>query len=440
VPWPGPWHPSAGGDPAVRGPRSRGRGQPSAVDGCGAGGERRGLGLDRGAEASLERHELVGRRVGSQRAGDGEDLPPGLVRLAPVPVEGRGERLRAPQRRVERSGQQVGVAVGIADAVPGDGVAVVEGVADQGPSRAPRPADLVGEPHRAAHRRCPPGGPQAGGERRRDMLEHAVEPMGRVVGAPAGRERHVGRRTHPDAGLAGVRGEDAGECPVAQEELDARPGDAPVVGVVRRAVGRPGIDDRRAHRPGDLRAQAVGAHHDVGVDIHGLAVGAAGDQTHHPPRSVPAQAGDRRAQPQRGAGVGRGPGDDGVEGVAAGCDQEVDAGRVLDPAGLRALGGVERHVADGGGAARQDIAQQAPALELDHAAAGDGVGRERVARERRSVEHDHVVAHAGQQHGRGGAAGAGADDGDVVSGAVGSAHRVVSWLSRGGVVRLRPGL
>ena len=45
---------------------------------------------------------------------------------------------------VERDGQELGVAEGVADAVGGDRVTVIAGVPDQGPARPERLAQLIG--------------------------------------------------------------------------------------------------------------------------------------------------------------------------------------------------------------------------------------------------------------------------------------------------------
>src|SRR5215471_17295301 len=61
-------------------------------------------------------------------------------------IAGQGDAFfgGAAQCLVERDGQQFGVAVGVAEAVAGDRVAVVAGVADQRPAGAVRCADHVG--------------------------------------------------------------------------------------------------------------------------------------------------------------------------------------------------------------------------------------------------------------------------------------------------------
>ncbi len=119
--------------------------------GDGAGGQGGGLGVGGGAELFLQFDERGHRRVGGQGTGDVEDLGERLVALLLVAGErgafggGAGECL------VEGGDEEFGVAERVADAVGGDGVTVVAGVADQRPARAVRLADLVGLAEHALH-------------------------------------------------------------------------------------------------------------------------------------------------------------------------------------------------------------------------------------------------------------------------------------------------
>src|SRR5918995_870252 len=69
--------------------------------GDGAGHEPGGLGLDGGAEAALEPHELARGGEARERARDVEELPQRLVALALVGGEGRRVVRLAAQRAVE---------------------------------------------------------------------------------------------------------------------------------------------------------------------------------------------------------------------------------------------------------------------------------------------------------------------------------------------------
>ena len=144
---------------------------------------------------------------GGQLAGDLEDLAAIRSRSARMP---RGPRSagRAAQGLVEGLRQQLGVAEGVADAVAGDGVAVVAGIPDEGPARAGRLAEVVRHPQHPAHRRgLVPG--RAGPPRTWSDLDRGEERVrGPVPAAPRGPRL---RGADPDAGLTAVGREDPGE-------------------------------------------------------------------------------------------------------------------------------------------------------------------------------------------------------------------------------------
>ena len=161
-------------------------------------------------------------------------------------------------------GQQLGVAEGVGDAVAGDRVPVVAGVADQGPARSrmsggcgwagrwlPAPATCA---RRAASAR-----PGRGWRSRRSGRTPAAR-------APAALARVGGRGAGPDVGLAVVGREDAGHDPVGDVELEAVPGIAREVGVVGGAEGtRSSISGAPTARA-IARAEAVGADHEPGAE------------------------------------------------------------------------------------------------------------------------------------------------------------------------------
>src|SRR5262245_24569052 len=103
--------------------RSGGREQATGWDR--SGGRRRRLRVDGGAQLLLELDERGHRRVGRQAAGDLEDLPQRLVAPLLIRRQGRGLLAVPIQRTVKGHGQELGVAEGVADAIGGDGVAVV---------------------------------------------------------------------------------------------------------------------------------------------------------------------------------------------------------------------------------------------------------------------------------------------------------------------------
>ncbi len=69
-----------------------------------------------------------------------------LQRVPLMSVAGQGRRFGcAAEDLVERTGQQLGVPVGVGHAVAGDRITVEAGVAHEGPARADREPVVVGE-------------------------------------------------------------------------------------------------------------------------------------------------------------------------------------------------------------------------------------------------------------------------------------------------------
>jgi hypothetical protein len=220
--------------------------------------------------------------------------------------------------------------------------------------------------------------------------------------------------------------EHPGERPRGDEELEAVPGDALVVGILGGAVRRVDLGERGADRAGDPRPQAVRADDPAGVELDRGAGAIMAGHPHHPADPIPPHAGHGDAGAHLGAGAFRGGDQDGVQHVAARRHDQVDSWLLLDHPAHGLATGMEGDLPDGRGAAVQDLVEQAPAAELDDAAAGDRVGRHRVARERRLVNHRHVVSEAGQQHGGGRSGDPCADDDHVVTASVRGLH---GWLA-----------
>ena len=273
-----------------------------------------------------------------------------------------------------------------------------------------------------AHRRRAARRSQTRREVGSGLPEHLVERAGERRRAPADPGGVVRGAAHPDACLAVIGGEHAGEAPVGHEELVALPPGPGVVGVVGGAVGVPGHIDRRVDRPGHAGAQPVGADDEPGVELERGASCVQGGHADHP-ATIVAEAGHGDAEADgRSRGLS-GVGDDGVQHASAGSDQGVHAGVLLDRARHRLTPDVEGHLADRGGAAGEHPIEQAPAGKLDDAATRDGVRRQRVARELGALQHDHVVAHPCQEQ-RGGAPRRTCPDHDDVMAAVGAGvHR-----------------
>ena len=111
------------------------------------------MAVDGDAELLLQFDEAGERRNARQLAGDLEDLPQhpiplGVIAAQRFPLLGGGD-----QRTVQRGGEELGVAEGVADAVTGDRVTVVAGIANECPPTSDRFDDLVGDAHHPARRR-----------------------------------------------------------------------------------------------------------------------------------------------------------------------------------------------------------------------------------------------------------------------------------------------
>src|SRR5436190_6402569 len=134
-----------------------GSGDGRGAQGCGLGGEVDRLALEGIGELDLQLDEPLGAGKGGQCPGEGEGLAQCEVTAGLVGSQRLVGAGRAAQRDVERIGQQLSVAEGIGDAVPGDRVAVVAGVGDESPGgtrAADRATQHVRQVDRAAHP-CP---------------------------------------------------------------------------------------------------------------------------------------------------------------------------------------------------------------------------------------------------------------------------------------------
>src|SRR4051795_11676636 len=97
--------------------------------GHGPGVQQDGLGIHGPAQLLLQLDELGHGRVRRERARDLEDLAQRMVALPLVAAQRDVLADFVAQHAVEGDGEQLGVAVGVGHAVPGDGVAMVAGVA-----------------------------------------------------------------------------------------------------------------------------------------------------------------------------------------------------------------------------------------------------------------------------------------------------------------------
>src|SRR5262249_60402255 len=94
--------------------------------------------------------------------------------------EGRNLIDASAERLVDRDGQELSVAERVGDAVCGDGVTVIAGVAHKRPARTERLAYLIGHAEHALHRRGPASVAEPLGHLRGGALQPTAQ------GLPAG--------------------------------------------------------------------------------------------------------------------------------------------------------------------------------------------------------------------------------------------------------------
>src|SRR5215211_503930 len=117
-----------------------------------AGGQFGRLDVDGRAELLLQLDELWNRRIVGQRAGQVEDVAQGLVALTLIAGKSNALFGLTAQCLVERDGEQLGIAICVAQAVAGDRIAVVAGVADECPATTMSSPDKVGSSKHAGDR------------------------------------------------------------------------------------------------------------------------------------------------------------------------------------------------------------------------------------------------------------------------------------------------
>ena len=109
------------------------------------GGELSGFDVERPAQVALQLREPPGVGELGQLTGDPEGVADRVVSL--LPVRRHRDRLvgRVTQHPASRLGEQLGVPERVREAVSGDGVAVVAGVAHQRPARPGGLSHVVGQ-------------------------------------------------------------------------------------------------------------------------------------------------------------------------------------------------------------------------------------------------------------------------------------------------------
>jgi hypothetical protein len=186
---------------------------------------------------------------------------------------------------------------------------------------------------------------------------------------------------------------------------------------------RPGCaDDHRAHRSRHPGRESVRPDDEPGLDFHRGAGAVPAVHAGGAPPVIEADSGDVDALSHVDAGPGGGVGHDGVEDVAAGRDEQVHARLVLDRERRGLAGRGERDLPDRRCPTGEDIAQEAPAVELDDPGSRELMGGRRVRREDRLVDQDHVVSQPAQQQRGGRARSPGTDHDDVAAVHVGVLH------------------
>jgi hypothetical protein len=216
--------------------------------------------------------------------------------------------------------------------------------------------------------------------------------------------------------------EHPGERPLGDEELDATPGDAGIVGVLDRPARRASLGDRGADRAGDPRPQTVGADDPAGAELDRSAGAVMPGHPHHPAAPVAPHPGHRDPRAHLGTGpLGSGH-QERVQHIPPRRHETVDPGLVLDRPADRLATGIERDLPDGRSTTVQDRIEQPPAAQLHHTAARDRMRRHGVAREGRLVHDHHVMPQPSQQHGGGRSGDASAHHNHVITAAVRGLH------------------
>ena len=342
--------------------------------------------------------------VGHVEERRGELVPRGLV-------AGQG-LVRALRHRPR---EELRVAERVADAVGGDRVLEVGGVAHEGPALSPRAAEVprvAGEAVEGSREPCPP---EPLRELGRGLREDAPVAPGDVrphlVGEP------LRGHSREDQDLAAVRGDGAGRgrrapVPVVAVHVEARPVPVDAGGGVP-ALARHG----RPHQGGHRRAQAVGADHDPGAHGPFAAVRVLRGRRPPParrrrgarsasrtrwrtsaPASTAASTRTRSRTVRRGA---KSAGD-----AVPGLDGDVDHLVLV----------VEHRPPDAGRALSLDPLEQPPGGELEDPRPHQGVGREGVGAVGPAVHGEDAEPPPGQEHRGGRARGTRADDDHVVPG------------------------
>ena len=383
-----------------------------------------GLVVQGAAELGLELDETVRVGEGRQLAGQLEEGRQGCVALLLERRQRVALRGRVREQAVGCARQQLGIPERVGDPVRGDRVAVVAGIADQGPAGSGGPSEVVGQGDRPAEG-CPHGtGVDTGCQVRRggaqELQPHLAAPAARVEQAPGFR----GRQHEEHRGRSAVGREHAGEPALVEMELEALPGDVTDVGVQTHRARRMALDEPGADVSRDPGAQAVRADHEPGLHVQERPVRRYGAYAGGPAVPVEdhvAQGGAVEEACSRHDGC---LGEDPVELVPARGEHVIDTGLVLHHVSRgagTAVVPVEVDGADGRCAAGDDRVEETPAGQLDDASSHQGVRGRGVARQRGALEQEDVVAGARQQHRRRGAGTAGAHDHDVGSG--GAGHR-----------------
>ena len=383
------------------------------------GGQLSGFDVERPAQVALQLREPPGVGELGQLTGDPEGVADRVVSL--LPVRRHRDRLvgRVTQHPASRLGEQLGVPERVREAVSGDGVAVVAGVAHQRPARPGGLSHVVGQGDRSSHRCGDLAGAHPLAQVGRAILQGGQQCLGPVGTGGQHRRQLAGRADQPDGGLAMVGREHAGEGLVAEVELEAVPRHPADVRVEAGAARCVRLQDARPDQVRRAGADAVGADHEPGGQLE-AARGArlVGEDSGHPAVRAPDDVGHGRPGHQRGTRADRSVGEDRVQDVAAGREHHVDACLVLDRQPERSVGPLavllEQDGAHRGRAAVEHVTQQPPPRQLDDAAADQRVGRGGVAGQLGPVQQQDVVAGPSQQHRGGCSGGPGPDDDDVV--------------------------
>ncbi len=281
----------------------------------------------------------------------------------------------------------------------------VAGVADQGPSRSERLAQIA--THAAERPQSRPRALDGGRDLGRHPEEEAAE--GRLGASGEGLRATLCGDADEDAVLAGIGRDRSRRRPWREEPAIAVVREPREIAEEHRGRVAPLVIGARTDHFGDRRADAVGTDDHACPNLD-LALWPGEDGARDPAVGSADQI-DQAVTPQKhGPGRLRRIGEDRIQHRPPRCIEGVYAAFGLERNGHVDAGIVEFDPAHRLRARGRDRIEQSPALELRHRAAHQRVRRERVVAAPAAVDDQDPSALPGQEHRRGGAGAARADN------------------------------